>query len=98
MSAKVFQKLYQLLSGRIPPNRIELMPGIHWVWNSLCSKALKLSMLMILSGHVVDYFDIKCRSKDESLLYTHQNVVNTASFIATEDYNGSYLVFSSKRY
>ena len=73
------------------------MHGVHWVWNSLRLKSVKLSMLMIMSGHVVDNFDIECRSNDESLLLNHHNFVNTGSFTDTEDYNGSYIVLDSNR-
>ena len=98
MLTKIIQRLYCFLSSRIPHNRIDLMAGVHWVWNSLHSKAQKISIFMITSGHMVDFQDIKCHTNEESLLTNHHNFVNTKSMTATEDYNGSYLVFDSKKY
>ena len=98
MSKKILKRLHPFLVIRLPQSKIELMPGIHWVWNSLRLKSLKLSMLMIMSGHVVDNNDINCRSDDESLLSNHHNFVNTASFNDTEDYDGSYIVLDGKRF
>ena len=74
------------------------MPGAHWVCNSLRSKAQKLSMFMITSGYVVDCQYITFRTNEESLLTNHHNFVNIKIMTATEECNGSYLVFDSKIY
>ena len=97
MSRKNIKCLCSSVSKRVPSNRTNLMPGVHWVWNSLRTKSLKLSMLMILSGHVVDCQDINCRSNPESILSKYHNFVNASTIPETEDYDGSYLTLDSKR-
>ena len=68
LMAKLRNRMYYFLSSQIPPTRIYLMPGIHWVWNSLHSKSNKLSMVMIMSGHVVDSKDINYCTNEEKFL------------------------------
>ena len=97
LMTKLRNRLYYFLSSQIPPTRISLMPGIHWVWNSLHSKSTKLSMVMITSGHVVDSKDINCCTNEEKILTNYHNFVNKQSMNATEEYDGCYLVFDSKR-
>ena len=53
--------------------------------------------MMIMSGHVVNSEDINCRTNEETILTNYHNFVNTQSMTATEEYNGYYLVFDSKR-
>ena len=65
-------------------NKTDLMLDIYWVWNSLRSKAQKLSIHMPMSEHVVVFRHIKYRTNEESLLTNHYNFVNTKSMTATE--------------
>ena len=67
-SQKLLNRLSNFLRTRIPVHRIELLPGRHWVWDSLRSKLKKIASMMILSGHIVDYNDLQYRSDDECIL------------------------------
>ena len=69
---KNFEHLYSFVSELVPSNRAALIPGIHWVWNSL-RKKVKLPMLIILSDHVGDCQYINCRTNEESLLSNYHN-------------------------
>ena len=57
-STKILNRLSSFLRTRIPLNRIDLLPGRHWVWDSLRSKLKKISCIMIMSGHIVDQKDL----------------------------------------
>ena len=94
-SRKLLNRLSNFLRTRIPLQRIELLPGRHWVWNSLRSKLKKIACMMILSGHIVDYNDLKYRSDDECILTGRHMFLSVQS--VEKDYDGNYLSYELKR-
>ena len=94
-STKILNRLSSFLRTRIPLNRIDLLPGRHWVWDSLRSKLKKISCIMIMSGHIVDEKDLQYRSDDESLLTPRHQFISVESML--NDLDGNYITYDSKR-
>ena len=64
---KILVRLKKYITVRIPTDRIDLMPGKHWVWSSFASKLKKIAAIMILSYHITDYDDLMTRTDEEDL-------------------------------
>lgn len=63
---KLLARLPSFLSTRLPSNRPDLAPGIHWHWKSFSSKLPRLATLVGLSGHICR--GLECRRAHENLL------------------------------
>ena len=96
-SNKLLNRLHCFLRTRIPLNRLDLLPGQHWVWNSLRSKLPKISSMMILSNHIVECEDLKYRNGDECLLCKINKFISMAVLDNDDNMDGNYLVYYMKR-
>ena len=57
-SSILLNRLHPFLRTRIPLQRTDLLPGRHWVWDSLRGKLQKICTMMILSEHIVSCEDL----------------------------------------
>ena len=42
-------------------NRSDLLPGRHWFWYSVRNKMKRITVLMILNGHLINMNDLKIK-------------------------------------
>ena len=94
-STKLINRLHGFLRTRVPLQRTDLLPGRHWVWNSFRIKLKKIAVMMIMSGHIVEYNDLNSRNDDKCILSQRHNFIAASS--SEEDLDGSYLSFDKKR-
>ena len=87
-SKKVVARLPGFVIPRVPKDRTDLHPGRHWHWNSFVSKIKRISILLVLSGHV---------SKRVELRGAHESYLsgNPGSFLKVEgelsNLDGNYI-------
>ena len=67
------------------------------VWNSLRIKLPKISALMILSNHIVEFENLKYRNNDECLLYKRKKFISLAALGDDDDMDGNYFVYDMKK-
>ena len=93
----MLNRLHGFLRIRIPLNRQYLLPGRHWVWDSLRGKLTKILAMMVLSKHIINYNDLKYRNNDECLLCNLCRFILVAALYDDDDLDGSYLVYDTKK-
>ena len=88
---KILNRIRKYAVERIPPSRIDLMPGKYWVWSSFASKLKRIASLMILSYHVTDMKDLETRSEHEDLfsnILLFLSVEKVVNHSISSDFNG----------
>lgn len=65
---KLLNHLHGVLHTIILLYRSDLLPVRHWVWDSLRIKLKKMAATMLLSGHIIDYNDLKLINVNECML------------------------------
>ena len=88
---RLLHRLPMFLKNRIPKKRSDLMPGCHWVWDSLRDKIFKLAALMILSKHILDGEALVFRGNTECLLTSKDNFVMADTDDQWKNQQGAYV-------
>ena len=92
----LLNRLHGYLRTRIPLQRIELLTGRHWVWDSLVCNLKKICAMIILSGHIIDQKGFHCTKDDDCILKQRQNTIGVEHLDTKNDMDGNYLVFDTK--
>ena len=88
-SEKIIKRTHSFLWSSIPLQYTDLFPGRYWVWDSLKSKILKISVMMLLSGHMVDHEDIQFMNDDETLLSNRHTIIGFIHLSNDVDMDGN---------
>ena len=97
---KILIRFKKYIMVRIPTDRVDLMPGKHWVWSSFASKLKKIAAIMILSYHITDYDNSMTRSDEEDPLSKEIMFTSVDKMIKNSlcsDFDGNYLCLDSRR-
>ena len=93
---KMMSRLQNYISIKVPSHKTELLAYKHWVWNSFRSKVNKIAVLLMMTGHVLDYDKLLYKSSNEALLGTTKNLRNIDLNGPDKDLIGNYVLVDKK--
>ena len=82
---------------RLPMSRTDLQVRRHWVWNSFKAKVKKISAIMILSGHIINFERLQFRLEDDNLLNFVNSFTTLSNSDDSQDCDGNYVVVDTTR-
>ena len=94
---KMMSRLQNYISIKIPSHKTKLLADKHWVWNTFRSKVKKIAVLLMITGHVVDYDKLLYKSSNEALLGPTNNLRKIDLNGPDKELIGNYVLVDKKR-